>query len=40
MSDMRASLRAWESHCRTPLWPHVMDYSYHDEDGQIFWYPL
>jgi len=40
VADLRSSLAGWESQCRAPLWPYVMDYAYHDEDGQVFWYPL
>jgi arylsulfatase A-like enzyme len=37
---LEADFAQWETQCRAPLWPHVMEYRFKTEDGREFWYPL
>ena len=37
---LEADFARWETQCRAPLWPHVMEYRFVAADGREFWYPL
>lgn len=37
---LQADFAQWETQCRAPLWPHVMEYRFTTDDGREFWYPL
>jgi len=37
---LQADFAKWETQCRPPLWPHVMEYRFRTADGREFWYPL
>ncbi|MBL8957434.1 MAG: hypothetical protein JNK82_42065, partial [Myxococcaceae bacterium] len=38
--ELEQALDQFDAQCKPPLWPHVIEYKWRDEQGVEWWYPL